>query len=115
MLNLPKLVQDLQAEKRWLEAMIAALEIASRSPAQRFADVLVDSLQASEASGCILHLKRSKKAQLARLAGRVRRSGPEERPEIARGRRRSPRVLARRLKAGVIPFAPEGRGSKTAA
>jgi hypothetical protein len=103
MLNLPKLVHDLQVEKQWLETMISALEIAERSPAHRFAGVLVNSLQASEASGCILHLKWSKKAELARLAGKIRRSGQQGQWEVARdGRRRS---LAGRPKSAVIPFA----------
>ncbi len=107
MLNLPKLVRDLQVEKRWLETIISALKIAERSPAHRFAGVLFSSLQAGEASGCILHLKRSKKAELARLAGRIRRSGQQGQLEVARnGRRRSP---AGRLKSAVIPFAAGNR------
>ena len=73
-MNLSKLLQDLHAEKRWLETMIAALEIASRTPAHRFTGVLISSLEEGELPECILHLGKQKKAQLARLAEQVRRA-----------------------------------------
>lgn len=73
-MNLPRLLQDLHEERRWLETMIAALEIASRTPAHRFTGVLISSLQDEELPRCILHLGKQKKAHLARLAERVRRA-----------------------------------------
>lgn len=73
-MNLPRLLEDLHAERQWLETMIAALEIASRTPAHRFTGALISSLQDEELPGCILHLGKHKKAQLARLAERVRRA-----------------------------------------
>lgn len=78
-MNLPRLLQDLHAEKRWLETMIAALEVASRSPAHRFTGVLVSSLQKGAARGCIVRLNRQKKAELARLAKQVRRAEMKKR------------------------------------
>jgi hypothetical protein len=72
-MNLPKVLQDLRAEKRWLETMIGALEIASRSPADRSAGALVNSLQNR---GADLH--RKKKAELARLAAAVKRAALKE-------------------------------------
>ncbi|HYM13340.1 MAG TPA: hypothetical protein VEU62_21555 [Bryobacterales bacterium] len=80
-MNLPRLLQDLHAEKRWLETMIAALEIASRTPAHRFTGVLISSLEDGELPECILHLGKQKKAQLARLAEQVRRDDLRKRSQ----------------------------------
>jgi hypothetical protein len=92
-MNLPKLLRELHAERQWLETMIGALEVASRSPAHRFTGILVSSIQNGEAGQCILHLRRRKKAELARLAGLLHRDV----------RRR------RRAEAKIVPFALERR------
>ena len=110
-MNLPRLLRDLHAEKRWLETVIAALEIASRSPTQQFAAVLVSSLEAQRWGGRILHLSRSKKAELARLAGQVRRLSGKA---IHQGRAANSSVT-RQPRAKVVPLSPELRRKKTAA
>jgi hypothetical protein len=87
-MNLPRLLNDLHAEKRWLETMIAALEITSRTPAHRFTGVLISTLQDGELPECILHLGKQKKAQLARLAQQVRRA------DLRRGGRIGERLVS---------------------
>ena len=67
------ILEELHAEKRWLETMIGALEIASRSPAQRFATTLATSLARGRTGGSALNLGKQQRIQLIRLAGQVRK------------------------------------------
>ena len=109
-MNLPRVLRDLHAEKRWLEAMIATLEIASRSPAYRFAEALEASLKQGR-HGCVLHLSRNKKEELLKMAEGVQRLA--EKPIGAD--RIGPGDLTGLYGAKIIPFSPEVHRKKTAA
>lgn len=69
-MNLEKVLKDLNAEKRWLEGVIGALEIAGSSPAHR----LIRSLDQSIWNGGRrrgLHLGPRKRTELSKLARMV--------------------------------------------
>ncbi len=85
-MNLPKLLRELHAERDWLEAMIAALEAASQSPAHRLTGILASSVENGGGRGCLVHLRQGKKRELARLAGLVRR-------DVRRRRRPEPKLV----------------------
>lgn len=74
-MDLLKVLDELYAEKLWLQNLICSLEIASRSPAQRFAATLINSLGERAFDGSILRLPSKKKEELARLARLVTRDG----------------------------------------
>ena len=92
-MNLTRLLQELHAEKRWLEDMIAALEAAPRSSAPWLVKALVIGLHNSASGGWTVNLAPEKKAELARLASRICRAAARRRPARDPG----PRLV--RLKA----------------
>jgi len=70
-MNLEKLLKELHAEKRRLDAMIGALETASKSPAHRFIRTLERSLGHRRG----WRLAPRTKAELGQLAQQVRHNG----------------------------------------
>jgi hypothetical protein len=73
-MNLEKALRDLNAEKRWIEGLIGALEIASVSPAGRLLQSLDRSLSPG-ASGRGLRVSSRQKTQLAKLSQMVQQDG----------------------------------------
>jgi len=73
-MDLPKVLEDLYAEKRWIQDLITALEIATRSPQQRFAAKLVETMREGYSARSILKLQAKRRDELDRLAGAVRRN-----------------------------------------
>ena len=96
-MNLPGLLRELHAEKCWLDDLIGSLEIAARSPVQRFASALIDSM--AEVDGPILCLPGRKKEELVRLARLVTR---EERTKARHQRRFGPALMPRH-RQGAAP------------
>lgn len=76
-MNVQKLIGELYDERRWLEAMINALEIAGRYPAPHLAVALAQSLGQARSPRSALELSASEKAKLLRLARQVHPKGPQ--------------------------------------
>lgn len=76
-LKLDQFVQELYAEKRWLDLMIRALDIATRSPAHSLVWTLARSLGEAKSARSVLLLEKKKKVELERLAEKVRGRGPK--------------------------------------
>ncbi len=93
-MNVTRTLRDLYAQKRWLNGVIGALEIASRSPEGRFTAMLASKLCHGSRVGPLVGLRRQKKAEITRLAN------------LIRGSRHTPR-LAARPPARVLPFRVE--------
>ena len=72
-MDLRRLLWELHAEQRWLDAMLATLETVSRGPASAPAEALVRSLHRDAFRGMV-NLPPARKAELSRLARRVRRT-----------------------------------------
>jgi len=76
-MDLNKVLDDLRSEKRWLENVIEALEVVSRSPAERLVHTLDKSLTGRSNGG--LRINSRKRMEVARLVdliqhGRGRRA-----------------------------------------
>lgn len=73
-MDLIAVLEDLHAEKQWLDRIIAAAEVAARSPSHQFMCLLASTLGRRSPSH-ILRLRRPTKSRLQRLAGRLQREG----------------------------------------
>ena len=73
-MDLDRILNELHAEKQWLETIIGALELAARSPAEQFTARLARGLGDGRSHRRPIYLGQQKKTELARLAGRVQRN-----------------------------------------
>lgn len=71
-MNIDKVLDDLNAERQWLETVIGALEITSRLPAYRLVRILDQSLLERRSPGQRLHFGPRRKGELVKLAQLVR-------------------------------------------
>ena len=71
-MNLDKVLDDLNAERQWLDTVIGALEVTSRLPAYRLVRILDQSLLERRSPGQGLHFGPRRKGELVKLAQLVR-------------------------------------------
>ena len=71
-MDLERVLRDLHKERRWLENLIGALELASDCPGLRLMRTLNRSLPGGRPRRRGLRLGNRRKTQLSRLAGMVR-------------------------------------------
>ncbi|MBI3693738.1 MAG: PAS domain S-box protein [Acidobacteria bacterium] len=93
-MKLDILLQELHAERRWLECLITALEAAAHAP--DLAEPLATRLNHIASGGRVGNLPPEKKAELERLARRVRRVATRRSPPPAPG----PRLVHRKPRTG---------------
>ena len=80
-MDLLGMIDELHAERRWLETLIAAGEVARRSP-KPVAQRLLRELQAAERPGWCARLNHRKRLELLRMAERVLREACEAVPAL---------------------------------
>jgi hypothetical protein len=101
-MNLPRLLDELHAERVWLERMISAMEIAGQSPGEPLAERLLKNLGEGGTPGWAVRLGRRKKLELIRLAEQIRQTCPHRLPAAHREPQRVvPIVVARHEKTAA--------------
>ncbi len=75
-MNLDRVLEDLHAERQWLDTMIGAVELVSNSPSHRLIRKLDRSLGRNGSARIGLRLDHQQRAALLRLAHQVRADKP---------------------------------------